>query len=130
VNKTACIICTKENIQGSKVIEDNIILSIRKIKEKMGAAKGYKLVVCKDCLEKYKKKRKNFEMKSFLYLGLGIVITLLLLFLNFSIGSLVGGLLIFLILLIAALLGYVPKIEEEKEVKKNETKKPRGRKKK
>ena len=84
--KIACIMCTEEikKGEGNEVIEDKIIEIIRKVKAKLGVAKGYKLVVCDECLENYEKKRKRFERNTILYLGLGLVILVLLMLLNFS----------------------------------------------
>jgi len=129
VNKTtACVICSKENVQGALVIEDVIIRIIRAIKSRFGIAKGYKLVVCNDCEKEYEKRRKTFERNLILYGGLGVVIALILMFINFSIGSFLSGLLLFLVLIIFALFKYVPKIE--KEVKEDGSQKRTRRKKK
>lgn len=124
VKKNACIMCTEEikKGQGNEVVEDKIIHMIRKVKSKLGVAKGYNLVVCDNCLEEYNKKRKRFERNTILYLGLGVVIIILLLILNFSLGSFIGGILIFLILLLFSIFSYIPNIKK-KEVKKNERKK-------
>lgn len=129
MNKTnACIICSKENVKGFPVVEDKIIGLIRTLKSKFGIVKGYKLMVCNDCEKEYEKKRKTFERNLILYGGLGVVIALLLLFLNFSIGSFLSGLLLFIVLIILALLKYVPRIE--KEVKTDGSQKRTSRKKK
>jgi uncharacterized membrane protein len=130
VKKNACIMCTEEikKGEGNEVVEDKIIEIIRKVKNKLGVAKGYKLVVCDKCLEDYEKKRKRFERNTILYLGLGIVIIILLMILNFSIGSFIGGILIFLILLLFSIFSYIPRIKK-KEVKKNERKQTKGRRK-
>jgi len=111
VKKNACIMCTEEikKGEGNEVVEDKIIEIIRKVKNKLGVAKGYKLVVCDKCLEDYEKKRKRFERNTILYLGLGIVIIILLMILNFSIGSFIGGILIFLILLLFSIFSYQTK---------------------
>lgn len=131
MNKTsACIICSKENVQGIPVIEDKIIEVLRTIKSKLGIVKGYKLIVCKDCEKEYEKRRKTFERNLLLYGGLGVVIMIFLMFLNFSIGSFLSGLLLFFVLIILALLKYVPKIEKQKEVKENGSEKGTRRKKK
>lgn len=121
----ACIICGEEINTGNEVIEDKIIEFIRTIKSKLGVVKGYKLYVCDNCLETYEKKRKRFERNVLLYGGLGLVLTLLLLFFNFSIGSFLVGILLFLVMILLAIMGYVPQIKK-KEVKKDETKKGKG----
>lgn len=128
----ACIICSEEITKGNEVVEDKIIDFIRKVKSKLGVVKGYKLYVCDNCLETYEKKRKRFERNILLYGGLGLVLTLLLLFFNFSIGSFLVGILLFLVMLLLAIMGYVPQIKKNEktkvsrikknEVKKNETK--------
>ncbi len=120
MSKSACIICTKETTKGHKVIEDKIIEFIRMVKSKFGIVKGYKLVVCDECIEKYEKKRKDFERKSIFFIGIGVILAIVLLLLNLSIGSLLGGLFLLLIMIIISLMNYVPQIE--KEVKKNERK--------
>ncbi len=125
----ACIVCGEEIKKGNEVIEDKIIEIIRKIKEKLGAAKGYELYVCDKCLEKYEKRRKRFERNLILYGGIGLFIFLMLMFFNFSISSFLTGLLLFLVMLLLALMGYQPKIKK-KEVKKNERKKTTKRRKK
>lgn len=121
----ACIICGGEISNGNEVIEDKIIEIIRAIKSKLGVVKGYKLYVCENCLEPYEKKRKRFERNVLLYGGLGLVLTLLLLFFNFSISSFLVGILLFLVMILLAVMGYVPQIKK-KEVKKDETKKRKG----
>ncbi len=121
----ACIICGEEISNGHEVIEDKIIEIIRAIKSKLGVVKGYKLYVCEKCVEPYEKKRKIFERNTLLYGGLGLVLALILLVFNFSIGSLLVGILLFLVMILLAIMGYVPRIKK-KEVKKNETKKGKG----
>jgi len=125
--QNACIICTKENVEGSSVVEDKVIEVLRKIKGKFGAVKGYKLMVCDDCLEKYEKRRKTFERNIIIYGGIGIVIALFLLIFNFSIGSLLAGIILFLVLMIMAMMGYTPRIEK-KEVKEDGKKSRRKKK--
>lgn len=116
----ACIICGEKTKKGYAVIEDKIIEIIRSIKSKFGAVKGYELYVCEGCLEPYEKKRKRFERNILLYGGLGLFIAIVLLFFNFSISSLLLGIFMFALMILLAIMNYVPRIEKKKEVKKDE----------
>jgi uncharacterized protein YacL len=121
--KKACIICGEEVKKGSEVVEDKIIEIIRKIKGKFGAVKGYKLLVCENCIEKYEKRRKRFERNVIIYGGLGVVMALFLIVFNFSFASILTGIFLILVMILLALMGYQPRIKKKEEVKKNERKK-------
>ena len=55
-----CVVCFKEK-DGFPVYDDFVIRTIRGIKRSLHIAKNNTLVVCKDCLEEHRKKRKNYE---------------------------------------------------------------------
>ncbi|MCD6549102.1 hypothetical protein J7K41_00090 [Candidatus Micrarchaeota archaeon] len=81
MGKKICIICEKER-EGVPIKEDLVIRTIRRIKEKLGIAKGYKLVVCRECWEEYVKRRKSYERNMITWglLGLAAVIFMGILF--------------------------------------------------
>lgn len=73
--KSACMICGKER-EGVEVREDHVIKAMRWFKVNVTKnAKGYRIVVCKECMEKYKKLRAKFVRRRALYLALGVVFT-------------------------------------------------------
>lgn len=105
-----CISCTKPG-KGYAVIDDYVIESIRWIKKKAGIEKRNKLIICSDCSEKHKKKRKSFERSLILYGGIGVVIAIILLAVNFSLSSFFAGLLFILFLVVLAHLKYAPRVK-------------------
>lgn len=80
--KSVCIICEKEKA-GVPVKEDRVIQFIRGVKNRLGIAKGYRLVVCNSCWAEYEKKRKSYErsMLTWLVLGAALLVVMLILFL-------------------------------------------------
>jgi hypothetical protein len=102
-----CIICGNEVKTGSAVADDLVIRSIRRAKQALHIAKNNELVVCKDDLEAYMKKRQGYERNLAVYMVIaGLVFVLLvavpLFTTGFSAYSLVLG------ALLAALLVVLP----------------------
>jgi hypothetical protein len=117
-----CIICQKElSNQEAYPIENSMVLDIIKnLKRKLKILKNNELFVCENCLEEYKKRRKNFENQLKFNAILSGVILFALLFLPLFFGSsliLTNFLILIIILGILILLSfsfYIPKIKQEK----------------
>ena len=61
--KYVCIMCEQEK-GGSAVHDDAIINAIRKVKKTFGVAKNNRLVVCAECMPKYKDKGAGSRRRS------------------------------------------------------------------
>lgn len=78
MKESRCIICG-ENKNGLEVREDGTIRMIRWFKRNVTKnEKGYRLVVCRECFLKYKKRRDSFIRKRVVYLIIGILFTIVL----------------------------------------------------
>ncbi len=107
-----CIRCLKHT-RGYAVADDYVIKTIRWVKHKAGVDKGNTLIVCEACLPEHKKKRGEFERSLIIYGGAGVLIAIALVVLNFSISSLLTGLILMLFFLILSHLKYTPRVIEE-----------------
>jgi len=107
-----CIICG-ERRSGLSVNEDNTIRFIRWFKRNITKnEKGYRLVVCKDDYQKYYKARKKFESRRALYLALGVVFTVLMLFVSQNkVWALVYGAIIIVFFYLLTYLTYMPSLK-------------------
>lgn len=104
------MICGKEKA-GTEVQEDWIIATMRWFKENITHnVKGYKIVVCKECMPKYTKMRTKFQRKQMFYVGLGIVFTLTIAIVSGGryLGIISYGIVITLFLYALSLISYVP----------------------
>ncbi|MDE1868388.1 MAG: hypothetical protein KGH60_00245 [Candidatus Micrarchaeota archaeon] len=78
MRESRCIICGNAR-NGLEVQEDQTIRIIRWFKKNVTKnEKGYRLVVCKECFPKYKKKRDSFVRKRITYLVIGVIFTIAL----------------------------------------------------
>lgn len=127
-----CIICGKEikKIEGaSKVKEDVVIESLRKIKKRFGIAKNNELFVCEEDYEKYREKRKQFERNFTFASALAAAILFLLIIVPIffgslpSLGSIFFGLVVGIFLILMALISYLPAVEGKVEAMGMEKKK-------
>lgn len=121
--KTACIVCKKEGIKGTPVRQDVILETIKKVKTRLGILRGFKLVVCPEDLEIYRKKRAKFEKMAVLHTTVAAILIILLVFGPILLGAPFNLMSIFFALVLGvmvaalALLSYVPALEGEKELK-------------
>ena len=77
-NEPRCVICGKAK-DGIGIQEDQVLGLLRWFKRNVTRnEKGYKLVVCKSCYPIYTKSRKRFVNRQVLYVGLGVILSLLL----------------------------------------------------
>lgn len=108
-----CIVCEADN-EGFPVIEDSIIRAIRAVKQKLGVAKGNKLVVCNACVEQYKKKRADFEQALVRYGLIGAFLLVLLVIVppllggTFNLASIAMGILLALLIFAFSIFRYYP----------------------
>ncbi len=122
--KTACIVCKKEGIKGTPVRKDVILDTIKKIKTRLGIVRGFKLVVCPEDIEIYKKKRATFEKMAVLHTTVAAILIVLLVFGPILLGAPFNLMSIFFAFVLGvmvaalALLSYVPALEGEGEPKK------------
>ncbi|OIO21804.1 hypothetical protein COV61_01560 [Candidatus Micrarchaeota archaeon CG11_big_fil_rev_8_21_14_0_20_47_5] len=123
-----CIISETET-EGYPIKEDFVISSLRKLKRIFGIARNNTLVVGRDSLEEYKKRRSKFEKTFVQYAAIAIILVLaivvlpLLLGAPFSIGSVLMSMVIGALIIAFSLTSYLPAIyaEGEKEPKKQPT---------
>lgn len=108
-----CIVCAKDR-KGSPVSDDFIIRFIRAIKKRLNIAQNNRLVVCKECMPVHMKRRADFEKKVVRYGGIGVILTILLLVLSFSLRSLLLGLFVILLMLLFTMTSYWPTVERTK----------------
>ncbi|MDD5023014.1 MAG: hypothetical protein PHU63_02495 [Candidatus ainarchaeum sp.] len=119
-----CIICRgemKDSKNAVKIKDDQIITSIRKIKEKMNMATKNELYVCNQHKEEHMKRRKSFEKSILLTAILAFVIFVLLSIIppittgNINLSSILLGLLIgIMLLLLNGFIKYTPDVEVKK----------------
>lgn len=108
--RVVCIVCRKHK-KGYPVMDDVVIKSIRLVKERFGVASGNRLVVCKDCVQEYEKRRKRFTRYLAFHSLLAIVIVGLSALISFTIRSIVLSILLAAFVLLLSLLSYFPKAE-------------------
>ena len=105
-----CIICGN-NRDGLEVRDDFMIKIVRLFKRHVTRnEKGYRLTVCRDCYDKYKKLYDSFARKRALYIALGVVFAIVL--------AIVGGwkaipvgIVVIAIMYLVALLSYAPAVK-------------------
>ncbi len=108
--ESRCIICGRE-LNGLEVQEDYVIKAIRWFKRNVTHnEKNYRLVVCKDCYVKYKKARDSYNSKTISYAAL-LIIT------GRSIGAVIAGIIIILLMYALSLLSYMPGLKIDKAEK-------------
>jgi len=122
--KTACIVCKKEGIKGTPVRKDVILDTIKKVKTRLGIVRGFKLIVCPDDIEVYRKKRAKFEKMAVLHTTVAAILIVLLVFGPILLGAPFNLMSIFFAFVLGvmvaalALLSYVPALEGDAEPKK------------
>ena len=104
-----CIVCSGK-LRGHPIVDDYLIKAIRYIKRRLNIEQGNRLVVCEGCIVQHRKKRADFERGLLMYSALGLILAVLLLFFNFSLGSLATGMMILLMFIILAHVKYAPKV--------------------
>ncbi|MGC8729937.1 MAG: hypothetical protein ACP5RP_00955 [Candidatus Micrarchaeia archaeon] len=117
--ESRCIICGKEK-DGIEIEEDYIFKTYRYIVHKwrdiIGKSelnkRNYRLVVCKECYPTYYKARSAYVRKEYIYVGLGLLFTIVLaLFSSSKLMVIVYGLLLTILLYLMAQLSYVPALK-------------------
>lgn len=117
-----CIVCGKRK-KGFEVEEDLVIKGIRRIKRVFGIEKKNKLVVCKDCYNKYLQMRKKFEDKKKHFTILWVIFSLfVLIFSPDKISAILFSILILPMFLILLIFYYMPKLKTKPKLK-NKSKK-------
>ncbi len=107
------MICGKEK-SGTAVDEDHVIKAMRWFKENVTRnAKGYRIVVCSECMPQYRKLRSKFVRRRAMYVGLGIVFTVALAAISGGryLGIVAYGVVITLFLYCLSLISYVPELK-------------------
>lgn len=112
-----CIICTEKK-DGYPIEDTQIIRLIRKVKRKFSIAQNNKLVVCKEHLEDYKKKRQDFEKRVIVNGILGALFFAIAFFIpllsgRLDITSFFVALVLTGFLMLLSLLIYIPPLEKE-----------------
>jgi hypothetical protein len=118
-----CIVSREEvpKGKGTPIKEDAIIRSIRKVKAKLGILQNNELVVSDEKLEEYKKKRSKFEKMAVIHTTVAAVFVILLVVgpllmgAAFNIVSIFFALVLGVMIVALALLGYVPALESDDE---------------
>ncbi len=111
ISNNRCIICGQQK-PGLTVKDDFVLDSIRWIKRNITKnEKGYTLVVCKEDYKKYLKERNKYIRRQIFYIAVGIIFAALLIIDARSIGAVLFGLAIILLLYLLSLLSYIPAVE-------------------
>ncbi|MDE1865519.1 MAG: hypothetical protein KGH94_02680 [Candidatus Micrarchaeota archaeon] len=127
MGKRACMICGKER-NGEEVKEDYVIQAMRWFKENVTKnAKGYRIVVCNECMPEYRKLRSKFVRRRVMYVGLGVVFTITLAVVSGGryLGILFYGVAITLFLYALSLVSYVPDLKRGEQVQASPARKSR-----
>ncbi len=115
--ETRCIICGKD-VDGLEVKEDRVIRTIRWFKKNVTHnEKNFRLVVCKECYPKYKKSRDSYNTKTISYLIIGVLFAALLIATGRSLGAVLAGVVIILLMYALSLLSYMPGLKVDSEKK-------------
>ncbi|MEM0201624.1 MAG: hypothetical protein QXR73_00395 [Candidatus Micrarchaeaceae archaeon] len=110
--ETRCIICGKE-LNGLEVKDDYVIKAMRWFKRNVTHnEKNYRLVVCKDCYVRYKKARDSYNSKTVSYLAIGVIFAALLIITGRSLGAVVAGIAIIILMYALSLLSYMPGLKQ------------------
>ncbi len=112
-----CIICRQEK-DGSPVLDDPYITTVRAIKTRLGVAAGNRLVVCKEDIPKWQEKRKRFERYVMWFAFLAFILFVSFILVSPSIIGLLYVLIGIVLIMAIPLLTYTPSIVEEKEAEK------------
>ncbi len=118
-----CIVSREEvpKGKGTPIKEDGIIRTIRRIKGKLGILQNNELVVSDEKLEEYKKKRSKFEKMAVIHTTIAAVFVIvlvvgpLLMGAAFNIVSVFFALVLGVMIMALALLGYIPALETNDE---------------
>ena len=109
------MICGKEK-SGTPVEEDYMIMAMRWFKENVTRnAKGYRIVVCKECMPQYRKMRSKYVRRQVMYVGLGVIFTLTIAVVSGGryLGIIAYGIGITVFLYLLSLISYMPALKEE-----------------
>ena len=105
--------------KGTPIKEDAIIRTIRKIKGKLGILQNNELVVSDEKMEEYKKKRAKFEKMAVIHTTIAAVFVIalvigpLLMGAAFNIVSVFFALVLGVMIVALALLGYIPALKTD-----------------
>jgi hypothetical protein len=111
--KKGCMICGKEK-DGTDVEVDTVIRAMRWFKTNVTRnAKGYRIVVCRECMPEYRKLRGKFVRRRAMYVGLGVVFTITIAAVSGGryLGVIVYGVGITFFLYLLSLISYVPALK-------------------
>jgi len=116
MGKRYCIVCGKEK-NGIGIGDDYVLDSIRWFKRNVTKNEAHNtLVVCKDCYPEYKKSRKKYESRQRLYIALGIVFVVMMIYIGgLTAQALLVSIFILILFYLFSLLSYTPKIEIKKQ---------------
>lgn len=112
------MICGKEK-NGTEVQEDHVVGAMRWFKTNVTRnAKGYRIVVCKECMPEYRKLRGKFVRRRAMYVGLGIVFTVTLAAVSRGryLGIVAYGIGITVFLYLLSLISYMPALKGDPAV--------------
>jgi len=107
------MICGKEK-NGTEVKEDYVIGAMRWFKQNVTHnAKGYRIVVCRECMPQYRKLRAKFVRRRLMYVGLGVVFTITIAAVSGGkyLGIVVFGILMTGFLYLLSLISYMPELK-------------------
>ena len=114
--KSRCIMCGNER-DGLEVLPDYMINLIRWFKHLTRSEKNYRLVVCRDCFEKYRKVRQRYQRRQIECVVLGILFAAVLVSFNLVRGA-IFGLAVIVFMYLLAQLSWMPALRMPKTEKK------------
>jgi hypothetical protein len=115
--KKACMICGKER-NGTWVEEDHVIKAMRWFKQNVTHnAKGYRIVVCRECMPEYRKLRGKFVRRRAMYVAFGVIFALSIAVVSGGkyLGVIAFGLAAIAFLYCLSLVSYMPALKGEDE---------------
>jgi hypothetical protein len=122
--ESRCIICG-ERKEGLEVRSDSIIGAMRWFKRNVTKnEKGYRLVVCKGCYLDYAKQRRKFERRQALYITIGVIFALVLVFVSINkITGVLYAIAVVVFMYILSILTYTPQLNMPKASPKEQRRK-------
>lgn len=104
------MLCGRER-DGIEIREDNVIKAIRWLNRSiLHKVRDNKIVICRDCYERYRKQRKRYVSRQRLYIILGLLLDSSIL-IHPTISTFGLGVLLLLFLYLLSLLSYTPDLK-------------------
>lgn len=114
--ESRCIICGNKR-EGLEVLPDYILNTIRWVKHLTRSERNYRLVVCRDCFERYRKLRERYQRRQAECLVLGLLFAVVITAFN-PMPGILFGIAVMLFLYLLAQLSWMPPLRMPETKKK------------